>query len=646
MPHSEQLSRSDAGAVLSVRSASTASSSAVYPTPTRSPVHSKEPVSLERCAAVDITVAIPTYNGADRLPMVLDRVRSQIGLDGVSWEIIVCDNSSTDSTARVVQQYQTDWPERVPLHYRFAAEQGAAFARQRAVECASGELIAFLDDDNLPAENWLAQAFSFANAHPEAGAFGSQIHGQFESELPKDLENIKCFLAIIERGNEPHLYEPANKILPPAAGLVVRKSAWLTAVPPRLFLNNKGKEAGLASEDLEALLHIQKAGHEIWYNPAMVVHHDIPDGRLRKDYLVTLFRCVGLSRFHIRLLGLEDWKRPAAIPAYIANDICKLALHRIRYGARQQLSTTEECDRTLLASTVVSPFFLLKKAYKDVLQSQRDKKYGDYRQQLDQLTQAFEQDQLMLYQQPVLSLNQSALGANLSAYSPGQLDNQKELLLRLRTSQGECVLPHNFLPAARRYQVMRTLDRWVIRHLISHVATIAHKGELPQAEARQRAPLYSVNLSAQSVCDPKLAGFIAGSIAQAGLPAAIFCFEIDAAIASSAAPSVTSLIRALHSIGCQVTLDNTVISRETIHQLSYLPVDYVKLGSDYLASALSDTLRERQIAQDWIQLQAALDERSVEAIAKGIESSEQLEAVRQQGIRYAQGYKMAMPQPL
>ncbi len=65
--------------------------------------------------------------------------------------MIVVDNNSTDITAEIVESYQPNWPQSVPLRYAFAPKQGAAFARQRAVEKAKGEFIGFLDDDNLRA---------------------------------------------------------------------------------------------------------------------------------------------------------------------------------------------------------------------------------------------------------------------------------------------------------------------------------------------------------------------------------------------------------------------------------------------------------------------------------------------------------------
>ncbi|MEO0867988.1 MAG: glycosyltransferase, partial [Cyanobacteria bacterium J06642_11] len=98
---------------------------------------------------LDISVVIPTYNGAERVAQVLDSLKQQVLLGGVAWEVIVCDNNSCDRTAIVVSHYQLTWLENVPLRYCFVAEQGAAFARQRGVEESRGKIVAFLDDDNL-----------------------------------------------------------------------------------------------------------------------------------------------------------------------------------------------------------------------------------------------------------------------------------------------------------------------------------------------------------------------------------------------------------------------------------------------------------------------------------------------------------------
>jgi glycosyltransferase involved in cell wall biosynthesis len=313
------------------------------------------------------TVAIPTYNGEKRLHKVLECLHSccidpsleQLHIPNFCCEVIVVDNNSSDQTAKIVQEYQANWPSNSELRYFFEPEQGAAFARQKAVEEAQGELVGFLDDDNLPATDWIAAAIAFGQAHPKAGAYSSQVHGQFEVEPPQNFQKIACFLALAERGNQPHRYEPKQKILPAAAGLVVRRQAWLQSVPKRLVLNFKGREAGLASEDLEAVFHIQQAGWEIWYNPDMHVLHDIPGWRLETDYLVSLVRCIGLSRHHIRMMRLKPWQKLPVFFAYLLKDVCYLLLHILKY--QDSKDAIAACERELLRSILMSPFFLWKK---------------------------------------------------------------------------------------------------------------------------------------------------------------------------------------------------------------------------------------------------------------------------------------------
>ncbi|NES04859.1 MAG: glycosyltransferase family 2 protein, partial [Okeania sp. SIO2F4] len=204
----------------------------------------------------DFTVAIPTYNGAERLPLILDKLRSQVKRDGLSWEVIVVDNNSQDSTQKVVREYQKNWLQEIPLKYCFEEKQGAGFARKKAVIVSNSPLIGFLDDDNLPAQDWVASAYEFAQKHPKAGAYASQIHGDFAGELPPNFDRIKPFFAITERGNEPLLYKPAMKVIPPSDGLVVRREAWLENIPEHCILTGRKPGSMLTAEDTETISYI------------------------------------------------------------------------------------------------------------------------------------------------------------------------------------------------------------------------------------------------------------------------------------------------------------------------------------------------------------------------------------------------------
>jgi glycosyltransferase involved in cell wall biosynthesis len=279
---------------------------------------------------VDFTVAIPTYNGAERLPEILERLRSQIGVAHLDWEIIVVDNNSQDATARVVAEFQATWPQPSRLKYCLEPRQGAAFARMRAVEEAKSEWVGLLDDDNLPAPNWVAAAYAFGEAHPQAGAYASQIHGELDVEPPLNFERIAPFLGITERGSQPHLYEPDQLKLPPAAGLVVRQSAWRAVVPQQPMLRGRVGKSLVGGEDLEPLLYLHNAGWEIWYNPAMETYHQIPGWRLEKDYLIRLSQGVGLNSCCLRMINTPWWQRPTVLARTFFGSLRRIVLHFTR----------------------------------------------------------------------------------------------------------------------------------------------------------------------------------------------------------------------------------------------------------------------------------------------------------------------------
>ncbi|MFB2895272.1 hormogonium polysaccharide biosynthesis glycosyltransferase HpsE [Aerosakkonemataceae cyanobacterium BLCC-F50] len=308
---------------------------------------------------IDLTVAIPTYNGAARLPEVLEKLRSQINTEKLNWEILVIDNNSTDRTKKVVEEYQQNWPQAYPLKYIFEPQQGLAFARQRAVEEATGKFIGFLDDDNLPAPEWIAQAYTFGQKNDRVGAYGSRIYGEFEVSPPENFERIAPLLAITNRGSEPLIYEPQKKVLPPGAGLVVRRQAWLENVPKQLILGPKGdNQVSQRGEDLESLLYIQKAGWELWYNPKMCIYHRIPRQRLEKEYLIKICRETGLSRYHTRMLSVKTGQRPIAMLAYMLNDIRKIIFHILKYKSAIGKDLVTTCEMELYIASLISPFYI------------------------------------------------------------------------------------------------------------------------------------------------------------------------------------------------------------------------------------------------------------------------------------------------
>lgn len=582
-----------------------------------------------------ITVAIPTYNGAQRLPKVLERLRTQVNTANISWEVVVADNNSTDDTAAVVRRYQKTWPIQSRLRYCFVATQGAAFARQRAVELATGDIVGFLDDDNVPAQDWIQQACQFAQNHQQVGAFGSQVHGDFESDPPLGFKQISSFLAVIERGQIPHRYEPSSRMLPPAAGLVVRRQVWLDNVPKRLFLNHKGKGAGLASEDLEAILYIQKADWEVWYNPSMVVYHQIPSKRLEREYLLALFRCTGLSRFYIRMLRVKSWQRPLLVPGYIANDLRRLALQLLNQTFHPSSTPLiNACQQQYLLSSAISPLFLMKKVSLDVWQELTASPSAEREKWLFHLTRAFEEDEFQLYTQPVVAVGNESI----------PLKTQEEILLRLpiKTETGDIKLisPRKFLAIATELGLSHTIDSWVIRKFfkLHQLRTDGSEHGIDRTHH-----VYSLNLSLASISTSKLAEIVDTQVTNFALKPEHVCFELPEMAILSHEEHVSKRIQELKEIGCQVAIDDCLEGKylKRLHQS--LPIDYYKISSKLL-----DPARPMRHSAKLRYLEAIIHSepwQDSRAIIKGVANLEMLEQVKQMGIPYAQGFILGKPHP-
>jgi glycosyltransferase involved in cell wall biosynthesis len=309
----------------------------------------------------DFTVAIPTYNGAERLPQLLDRLRSQINPDSITWEIIIVDNNSADQTAHVITTLQATWVEPFPLRYVFEPEQGAAFARQRAMREAQSDLVGFLDDDNLPACNWLVAAYTFAQANPKVGAFSGQIHGEFEVEPPECFQQIQQFLAIREHGPTARPFRPELLQLPPAASLVVRRQVWLDHVPPRPALSGKLPGLMVQGDDYEPLLYIYRAGWEIWYTPTLETYHQIPHWRLERSYLLAIAHASGLATCQLRLITAQPQQKPVVIIKTILGNLRRVGLHVLKYRATLKTDLIASFELAFFLGSLWSPFYVLRK---------------------------------------------------------------------------------------------------------------------------------------------------------------------------------------------------------------------------------------------------------------------------------------------
>jgi hypothetical protein len=259
---------------------------------------------------------IPTFNGGDRLPQVLDHLRQQQQITGIRWEILIVDNNSRDQTRATIETLQAGWTQarwglsEVPLRSCFEARQGLAFARQCAIEAAQGRWVGFLDDDNWPDPDWVAEVHRFAQAHPGVAAFGSCIRAHHDSLPPAALRTLEAFLAIRDHGETLYPFEPEALRLPPGAGLVVDRQRWLASVPAQLGLTGRVGEQCVSGEDSAALLYLHRGGGAIAYNPVQKIRHWLPARRFESDALLQLAYGIGMATCTLRWITVHPLLRP------------------------------------------------------------------------------------------------------------------------------------------------------------------------------------------------------------------------------------------------------------------------------------------------------------------------------------------------
>ena len=116
---------------------------------------------------IDLCVIICTYNRARELQSCLESLtRQSICTDQFS--VLVVDNNSSDKTAQIAQNFGSHLPH---LRYVFESKQGLSYARNRGLQEADSNWVAFLDDDAMARSDWVERIFNMIGNHP-FDAFG------------------------------------------------------------------------------------------------------------------------------------------------------------------------------------------------------------------------------------------------------------------------------------------------------------------------------------------------------------------------------------------------------------------------------------------------------------------------------------------
>ncbi len=227
------------------------------------------------------TIVICTYNRVMLLKLCVESIVA-MNINTTEFELLVIDNNSADNT----EDYCKTIPQLYPLlNFKYIKEmqQGIAFARTRGAKEATGEIIAYIDDDCLAEQNWLQEIISFYDKHPDAMSTGGRI-------IPKYMVPVadwfgKYFWGLV--GNYDlgtSVFQMKGTRYPSGANMHFRKSAF---VKYGYFDGNLGRSGSslMAGEEKAMYLKLITAGEKVFYLPHVIVHHHVEENKFDKAYV-------------------------------------------------------------------------------------------------------------------------------------------------------------------------------------------------------------------------------------------------------------------------------------------------------------------------------------------------------------------------
>lgn len=227
------------------------------------------------------SIIIPAYNRTGTLRQTLTAATDQ---DFSQYEVIVVDDGSSDGTPEMVEH---EFPSVQLLRQ---PNRGPAAARNRGIEAATGDIIAFTDDDCLPPNDWLARLADGYARYPQVAGVGgglkappdilaSNVYAQYERYVAQQVYHV----------GEAEVVAGFDCPAGGTANMSYRKS---------VLVDVEGFDTQFpvaASEDADLKLRICQRGHTLLYIPVRVIHlQDYTWERFRRQCYV---RGIGRNYF-------------------------------------------------------------------------------------------------------------------------------------------------------------------------------------------------------------------------------------------------------------------------------------------------------------------------------------------------------------
>jgi diguanylate cyclase (GGDEF)-like protein/PAS domain S-box-containing protein len=237
----------------------------------------------------------------------------------------------------------------------------------------------------------------------------------------------------------------------------------------------------------------------------------------------------------------------------------------------------------------------------------------------EDLRRAVAEEQFLLHYQPLFWLEDESVFA-------------AEALIRWRHPNGYLLQPAHFVRAAEETGLIVPMGRWVLAAACRQAAEWA--GRFPDAGA---LPVI-VNLSASQLHDPHLIDNVAANLWETGLDPSQLVLEITESVVVDG-DAMTARLERLSELGVRIAVDDFGSEYASFSYLRRLPVEFLKIDQEFMEGVRPGS-RELDLVEAIVGVGQSM---RCTAIAEGVESAEQAEALKQIGCEIAQGFYFARP---
>ena len=206
-----------------------------------------------------------------------------------------------------------------------------------------------------------------------------------------------------------------------------------------------------------------------------------------------------------------------------------------------------------------------------------------------------------------------------------------EVLIRMVDHNGETIPPASFIPAAERFDIMSSVDKWVITNTL-----------LIMQNPKYDTISFSINLSGQSLGDVNFMQQCYSLVENSSVNPARICFEITETAMIADLHNAIKSIGELRKLGCKIALDDFGSGLSSFGYLKNLPVDYLKIDGSLIKDLEHDPVNITMV-HSIIHIGQSM---GLQTIAEYVESEAIRNILFTMNIDFIQGYAVAKPLPI